>query len=1128
MKQAEAPREQRAERCGEIVRDPQAIRSHVTRVLDTPAFRRAPRMQRFLTFLVDELLAGRAEQLKEYTIAIGVFDKPVDFDPGTSAVIRVEAGRLRRMLDHYRSTAGADEDLELDIPKGSYVPEIRLRAQAPAPQLELAQREHMWLGSDERRLVTVLACAFCDERTPTGYSVSSDLLQWFDRFHRLSLDISARHSGTPGGAASDRILIYFGWPEALEDAAGRALTAALELIEAARENLGGGIGVRIGVATSEVVIRAECASMEGAPSVIGPAPLIAAALLSHGPINGVLASETTRRLVGDAFDFVPAGSIEGHERDPALMWRLIGQRALTTRFRAHRGSEDSAIIGRRDEIALLCGKWALSAEGEGQVVGVIGEAGIGKSMLAETATAGLEPGAVLRMQCSPHHSNSALYPFVELLRQVVPADDEDPEGTASLEHFLADYGIVGAQEQALLGALLARSESAEIQTLPASRHKDLTLRLLVRWLCAHAGRKPTLLLIEDLHWSDPTTLELLQDIARSTAGLPLMLLVTSRQDIGTEFARQTNFTSLRLSRLPKNECNVLISRIASATALSPAAREAILGRAEGIPLFIEELTRLYLGIDGLRSDASVPASLSDLLSSQLGRLGSARAVAQMASVIGRQFDRPTVELATARPGDEVEAALDRLLAAGIIVRTGGSGELYQFRHALLRDAAYESIIEQRRRELHGRVAAILIEGFPDIAANHPEVVAGHLADAGEHGEAFPFWVDAGVKAAGRYALAEAGHAYRRALDAIQKLPPSPANSERELDVLISLAQVVRSARGYGDEELLPLYERARSIAGELGDQRQLANAVYGLWTYAAGRGKWPDAVNIAKEFAALTSAFKDSQFEVEAQRLLGASAAFRGEYQLALAHFGRAMDVYDPAAHGPDYGFDPGAASAAYLTWILWHVDERTAAREMGSKALAIAESKGHAPTLAMVLSWLMFHAVCERDTETILAYNRRLQVVCAERECRYWQPFGAACAEWASFEVDGNARHLEPLLRFTSEFRERYFTSCLYLLAADICLRTDRPDQGIELTDKARLFIDRHSEHVWQAEALRLAAEFQVRLSPAKTDEARRLLKDAVETARSQGAVALERRAAERLAELDASAGSARRRAAR
>jgi hypothetical protein len=216
------------------------------------------------------------------------------------------------------------------------------------------------------------------------------------------------------------------------------------------------------------------------------------------------------------------------------------------------------------------------------------------------------------------------------------------------------------------------------------------------------------------------------------------------------------------------------------------------------------------------------------------------------------------------------------------------------------------------------------------------------------------------------------------------------------------------------------------------------------------------------------------------------------------------------------------------MAWILWHVGERGAAREMGRRALAIAEEKGHAPTLAMVLSWLMFHAVCERDTQTILDYNQRLQIVCAERECRYWQPFGAACSEWARFELDGNAGHLEPLLRFTSEFRERYFTSCLILLAADICLRTDRPDQGIELTAKARQFIDRHSEHVWQAEALRLAAEFRLHLSPPETDEARRLLEEAVTTARSQGAVALEQRAAERLAGLEASNGAVRRRRAR
>lgn len=1100
------------------------IRAQLARIIESPIFKRALRMQRFLSFLCEERLAGRGDQLKEYTIAIGVFDKPADFDPGTSAVIRVEAGRLRRMLEEYRAKCGADDKLAIDVPKGTYIPSFSRLAE-PAilagNPLPVVEEPTSWPAADEQRLVTVLSCAISDDRTITDGPVDRNFLRWFELLQARICDIAARHGGKIESRASDRVLMHFGWPEALEDSAGSALAAALEIIEiSASSPTTDGLGLKIGVATSGVVILAGSAESRDSPRVIGPAPLVASTISTRAPLNAVLVADSTRRLAGHAFQFVPAGAFE-EERDQALHWRLLGRRAPMTRFRAERGANEESIIGRRDEIGLLLGKWQATLEGESQLVGIVGEAGIGKSILAEAAVGRMADASVLRLQCSPHHTNSSLYPFVELLRHLLPLND-DVEYDELASRFLAPANLDGQRERGLLAGLLSRLDDDPVEALPASRQKDLTLNLLARWVAARAEQEPVLLLIEDLHWSDPTTVELLQEIARSDAALKLMMLLTSRKEIGPSFCEYSNLTALRLARLPKSDCEVLITRLASAADVPAGARDAILRRAEGIPLFIEELTRLCLGSGAWRSEAQVPSRLSDLLCSQLGRLGSARGVAQVAAVMGRRFSSEMLALALGRTLDEVDSALDRLQAAGIVTRTpSDEQESYQFRHALLRDAAYESILDQDRRELHRKAAAILVESLPETAARHPELVAGHLMDAGDFAEAFPFWVDAGEGAARRYALAEASTAYRLALEALSHLPASSENSDRELDVLIALGQVVRSAHGYGHEDLLAIYSRTREIAARKSNRRQLANSVYGLWTHAAGRGKWPDAVGIAAEFEVLTRESGISQLDVEAQRLLGASAAFRGQFKSARNHFTRAMEIYKIDEHGPDYGFDPGAASAAYLAWVLWHLGEDSAARENARLALSIAEAKEHAPTLAMVLSWVIFHSVCERDSDSIAILNDRLQAVCAERECRYWQPFGSACVEWANFEADRDEAHLQRLVAFTKAFRERYFTSSLLLLGAEICLRQDRPDQAITFTREARQFINDHDERLWEAEADRLTSEALVRLSPDNCVEAQRQLARAIETARRQGAVALEDRASAALSGLQVSVGA-------
>ena len=546
------------------------------------------------------------------------------------------------------------------------------------------------------------------------------------------------------GGASDRLIVYFGWPNALEDAAGRALTAALEMFAQVQAELSKTpLGIRIGIATSEVATRRADASQESArPPVVGEAPSMAMKILPLVPLNGILVAESTRQLTGALFEFIAAGSLERRANESQLLWRLLRPTAQT-RFRAQHAGSHAEMVGRREEVALVMSRCELSLQGEGQGVLVSGEAGIGKSKLVESVLESVgERAECIRVQCSPHHSNSTLYPFVELIKSELDAQSGKQVSLEErLGSYLAHYDLHEPTYRALLAALLSEGGDDALTALSASQQKDLTLNLVVRLLRAKVACRPTVLLVEDIHWADPSSNELLPEILRMAADIRLLIILTSRDGAMPGGVQCDNLTSIRLSRLPRKDCNDLIDRVLSDARLSAATRTLILEKAEGIPLFLEELTKLFLAAEtGQFRESSVPGSLSDLLVSQLDRLGSPRNLAQAAAVIGRQFTREMLALASGY-GNQIDTALDQLIAAGVMVREGAAASnVLAFRHALLRDAAYASIPDSARRELHYRTAGLLIDSFPEAAAEHPEIVAGHLMDAGRFDEAVPFWI----------------------------------------------------------------------------------------------------------------------------------------------------------------------------------------------------------------------------------------------------------------------------------------------------------------------------------------------------------------------------------------------------
>ena len=1083
----------------------QEMRAHLNHVLMSPVFERCPRMRRFLRYLCEEMFAGRGSLLKEYNIGLAVFDKPQDFDPATSATVRVEAGRLRRLLASYQINHGQADTISIVIPKGGYVPSFERKAEQGAA---LADREDdsvvnavtaNALSHMEFSRVTALSCSF---RLKGISQLTAEFLEEFSRFRAYFSSTVAQLGGVVESSATVRLTVYFGWPASLEDTSGRAMTAATQIMAYARNEYGDNCDIRIGIDTGQVLSR-PCLDQ---PLILGEVPAISMQMIGHAQSNTIVVSEETRRHARTIFEAIPAGAILAENGQQIPLWCLLSPR-FTTSFLAKKDAASADIIGRGAELDLLCNRWLLASTGEGQSVLVEGEAGIGKSCLSEALIKGLRPkGYQIRLQCSAHHNNSALYPVIQFLRQWLGGADPS---NATLNRFLDKVGLAEPVNRAVLQMLLAQAdleEDAAPAFSSASEKKEKMLQLLIAILSALCQRKPVVLLVEDLHWADPTTLELIGYAASACQDLRLYLIMTGRSGCSALLGPGQAATVLRLNRLSHQDCSRMIDGIAGDAALPALARDAIIGKADGVPLYLEELTKLMLAGGDL---STVPDGLNDLLASQLGCMGFARRVAQVVSIIGRDFPAEMLKALFSDEESRAADAVEQLLAAGILTRSRPNGKgRYAFRHALLRDAVYTSMMDADRKDLHSRAADILIDCFPEIAADHPEVIAGHMRQAGRLEEAVSFWLDGGRRAAQRYALAEAGANYRAAIDALGLIAPSRRRSERELDALLELGTTIREAEGYYAPGLKEVYERARMLAEEVGQPEALAASLHGIWTVAAGQGKWRHADLLALEFNQFIHSLEpNARLEAEGGRLLGAGAAFRGDFAEARTHFERVIAIYDPARHGRSFGYDPGVASAAYLSWVHWHSGNSEQGRREAEHALAMAEALGHPPTLSLVLVWLLFHAVCERDYGRIKSYNDRLQELCSQQLCRFWQPFGRACLSWASFHLTRDPAHLDELLAHTRAFSERYLTSCLHLLAADICDEMGYYEKGLHHTGLAATFMAEHDERIWEAEYWRLTGQLHARWGQ-NISKAQHCLEQALAIARQQKAVMLEQRA--------------------
>ena len=779
----------------------------------------------------------------------------------------------------------------------------------------------------ERRQLTVM---FCDLVGSTALSTRhdpEDLRELIGDYHRAVAGTVGRFDGFVAKYMGDGVLIYFGYPQAHEDDAERAVGAALAVIEAvgrlpAHEDLRVRLGIATGLAVVGDLIGEGAAQERG---VVGETPNLAARLQTLATPNTLVIAEATRRQIGELFDLEDLGpqQLAGFA-EPQRAWRVLGESGEVSRFEALRSGE-TPLVGRDEEIELLRRRWEQAKSGEGRVVLISGEPGIGKSRLTAALSAHIEsePHARLRYFCSPHHQDSALYPFIAQLERAAgfARGDTDDEKLGKLRALLAP-GTRDDDEIGLLSELLSLPSSAADLNLSPQRKREKRLEALLNQLASEARHRPVLMVFEDVQWIDATSRELLDLSVDRVRHLPVLLAITFRPEFRPPWGGGSHVTNLALNRLGEHDGEALVYKLADKATLSAEIVAEIVERTDGVPLFVEELTKAVLESAG-RSDRvaavlataslaarSVPATLHASLMARLDRLGPApKETAQIGAVLGREFSYELVEPVAQRPEPELQAALGRLSDAGLLFCRGTPPHAsYLFKHALVQDAAYGTLLRAKRQELHGRVAAALEAHFADLVERRPELLAHHLTAAGDTERATRQWLKAGRHAAHQSAYLEAIAHLERGLGLLHSLPEGPDRDGCEIDLQLALAGCLLTAKGAAGAK--QPYMRAFDLAESSGSQQQRFDALYGVWQSTNMSGGSDAAGPLSARLLSMTEPEGDDGLRLQAHHSAWAAWAFADDPAKTREHTDAGRLLYDPEKHASHRfvygGHDPG------------------------------------------------------------------------------------------------------------------------------------------------------------------------------------------------------------------------------
>jgi len=992
----------------------------------------------------------------------------------------------------------------------------------------------------ERCQLTVM---FCDLVGSTALSVHLDVEDFHEviaAYQKRVAEIVTRFGGFVARRVGDGVLIYFGYPNADEDDPEQAVRAGLALVDGiglmeSREPL----QVRVGIATGEVVVGDLTGSgTVNDTEVMGEGPNLASRLQAVAGPNSIVIADSTRRLVGSVFGLEDLGfkELKGFA-EPQRAWRVLGENRFRSRFEALRSAE-TPLVNRQEELELLLRRWAQAKTGEGRVIFLSGEAGIGKSRLtvALRDLLGAEPYTDLHYFCSPHHQNSALFPIVNLLERAAGFGREDTPGVKldKLEALMAETAAA-TRDVAVLAdlLLLPTGRYPDVEHNPR-RRKEEVFEALGRQFAGLAKTKPVLMTFEDLHWIDPTTLELLDLFIRRIEHLPVLLIATSRPEFTAPWADQPHVTVLSLNRLSRANSEALVRQLAAKTVTLPSDLVGeIVERGDGIPLFLEEVTKTVVDAEPLqqsgpgaaRPPLSVPPTLHASLLARLDRIGPvAREIAQIGATIGREFSYELTAIVAERPEQVLNDTLGRLAEAGLVFQRGEAPRSsFLFKHVLLRDAAYSTLLRGPRRALHARIAQAIEEVFPEIAESQPEVVARHRTEAGLKKPATIHWQRAGELALRRSAGSEALKHFSSALTILEELPDAVDRWQQELDVRLGLGTALITAHGFRSfgPEIAKHYERAVVLGRGLADDKKLFRAMWGSWYANLIIGQTEHALGIANELVEVARRLADPDLILEAYHSRWANSHVIGLNSIVLADTQLGIALYDAErhhAHTYDYGgHDTGVCAYGHRAVTLWISGFPDQAAQMAEAALELGHRVGHPPSLQHAAWWsatlqqlLRAPEPCRELSELTIRIGRE-----QGSNMFFMCPL---LLGWTSFEsgeaVEGLQQMRDAVARTRQSARRFYFEYEL-LVFAEALLKAGELDQAQQVLEETLDRITSSGNCLFEAELHRLMGMCLGNRGGDRIAEAEALLLKALETSEQQDALSFKLRAATNLGRL-------------
>ncbi|MGE4095208.1 MAG: adenylate/guanylate cyclase domain-containing protein [Candidatus Binatia bacterium] len=1011
----------------------------------------------------------------------------------------------------------------------------------------------------ERRQLTVV---FCDLVGSTALSVQLDPEDYrvvVQGYQAAATAVIARHHGYLAQHWGDGLLVYFGYPTAHEDEARRAVRAGLEIVETLQNQMpsplvgeGQGEGgkkkplqVRIGIHTGLVVIGEIGSSEKRELLALGETPNIAARLQGLAEPNTVLVSAATQRLIDGYFESEPFGAhlLKGIET-PIAVYHVQSERQSVSPLTGR--TTLTPLIGREQEVGLLIDRWEQAKEGRGQVVLLSGEPGIGKSRLAYTLREQVtrEGSLVYEAHCSPYHQQSALYPLIEAFQRTLPftRQDSDEQKVAKLAQLLGLYAM--QESLPLFTALLSLPTPAQYPPLNVTpqKQKERTFQALLQLMAVQAERQATVSVWEDLHWADPSSLEFLSLLIDQIPTTKLLLVLTFRPEFVPSWKPRSHISQVVLNRLGKKHVEAMIAQVAENTGLSAEVMEQIRVKTDGVPLFVEELTKSVVeargqvsghgGQDGKNAGAlAIPATLQEALLARLDRLSEARQIAQLGATLGREFSHELLQAVAPLNEEDLHTALAKLVEAEILYQRGmGEQARYVFKHALIQDTAYQSLLKSTRQQYHQQIAQVLEERFPDIKANQPELLAHHYTEANLIEQAIPYWQQAGERAIERSANEEAVRHLTTGIELLRLLPLTPKKQQGELVLQTMLGVPLMATKGWSAPEVGRVFSRAHELSQQIEETPQLFPILIGLAAFYMQQSEYQTGKELLQRCLRVARSSQDPTLTLVVDYFLSGLFAHQGDFIKSQEYYEHGLALYDVTQHGSlgfRFGIDPGAGCRYYAITSSWYCGYPDQALKKAQEAWTFAQNLLHPTSQAWTVLLIPWVYLYRREATAAQEWAETAIAVATEKEQIQPLSFATIFKGYALAEQGRREEGLSLLQKGLADWHAtgaKVFDSLFLVWQAQVCRGLGRIEDGLAVLAEAQAFIEKTGERMGEAELYRLKGELTLQSSvqslESRVKKAEECFLEAIAIAQQQQAKSWELRAATSLARLWQSQG--------